>query len=53
MCPQCHKDLTRWEDLNKEQQDQIRELPNRDAQSLDHRIDKHLFCPTCYYEAHG
>lgn len=53
MCPQCLTELKRWNDLSKEGQDHIKELPNRDAQSLDHRITKHLFCPTCYYEAHG
>jgi hypothetical protein len=53
MCPQCLIELKRWSDLKGEVQDHIKELPNRDAQSLDHRLAKHLFCPTCYYEAHG
>jgi hypothetical protein len=53
MCPQCQVELKRWDDLSKEEQDRIKELPNRDAQSLEHRIDKHLFCSTCHYEAHG
>ena len=53
MCPQCQIELKRWNDLSEEKQDHIKELPNRDAQSLDHRTTKHLFCPTCYFEAHG
>jgi hypothetical protein len=53
MCPRCQAELKRWDDLEREEQDRVRELPNRDAQSLDHRVAKHLFCPTCFYEAHG
>jgi hypothetical protein len=53
MCPQCQTALKCWSDLSGKEQDHIRELSNRDAQPLDHRITKHLFCPACYYEAHG
>ncbi|MFB0506231.1 MAG: hypothetical protein ACETWT_05840 [Thermodesulfobacteriota bacterium] len=53
MCPQCRTELKRWSDLSEKEHDHIRGLPNRDAQPLDHRITKHLFCPMCYYEAHG
>jgi hypothetical protein len=53
MCPQCKIELKSWNDLSKGEQDHLRELPNRDAQSMDHRMDRHLFCPACYYEAHG
>lgn len=53
MCPRCQAELKRWDDLSKEEKDRIQDLPNRDTQSVDHRMAKHLFCPTCYYEAHG
>ena len=53
MCPNCGAQLKRWDELGDAEKSRIKALSGRDAQNLEHRTSRHLFCPSCYYEAHG
>jgi hypothetical protein len=50
-CPRCHEGrLRHWEELNEEEQEVVRRLPDSAEYSLIERSAAHRWCPRCWYE---
>ena len=52
-CPACGADVVPFTDLPDAQRERLEAAPDRQAQSVAHRREKHTVCPECEFEIHG
>ncbi|HKO59635.1 MAG TPA: hypothetical protein VJV03_00615 [Pyrinomonadaceae bacterium] len=49
-CPRCHGELKPWQELNDEEQEVVRRLPEAVDYETEERHASHRWCTRCWYE---
>lgn len=53
-CPRCDASRLRgWNELNDEEREVVKRLPNATDYSIEVRMNHHRWCPRCWYEGSG